>query len=161
MFYKQQLADVKPKKEDAQQVLGDSLYFDLLEIEPETHLDNALFGFFDRCYLINKVLVKHGFFIRFFDKRNIYRFLIETNVQGKNEVTRNLSSCVIEKFNGYETIRMEIERKEKLDFNLINIVYEPTFDEKEPVVCNLTDQIHVAYRSYIGKSERNKEKIIN
>ena len=36
MFYKQQLADVKPKKEDAQQVLGDSLYFDLLEIEPET-----------------------------------------------------------------------------------------------------------------------------
>ena len=76
-------------------------------------------------------------------------------------MTRNLSSCVIEKFNGYETIRMEIERKEKLDFNLINIVYEPTFDEKEPVVCNLTDQIHVAYRSYIGKSERNKEKIIN
>ena len=161
MFYKQQLADVKPKKEDAQQVLGDSLYFDLLEIEPETQLDNALFGFFDRCYLINKVLAKHGFFIRFFDKRNICRFLIETNVQGKNEVTGNLSSCVIEKLNGYETIRNEIERKEKLDFNPINIVYQPTFDEREPVVCNLTDQIHLAYRSYIGKSEKNKEKVIN
>ena len=106
-------------------------------------------------------MTKHGFFLRFFERRNVYRFLIKANIQGKNEVTRNLSSCVIEKFNGYETIRMEIERKEKLDFNLINIVYEPTFDEKEPVVCNFTDQIHITYRSYIGKFEKNKEKLSN
>ena len=66
MFYKletyQQQAGIKPKKENAQKVLGDKLYFDLIDIEPETLLDKALFGFFDRCLAINKVLVKHGFF---------------------------------------------------------------------------------------------------
>ena len=52
MFYKQknyqQLADVKPKKKDAQQVLEDALYFELMDIESETLLDKTLFEFFDR-----------------------------------------------------------------------------------------------------------------
>ena len=81
MLYKldtyQQQASVKPKKEDAQKVLGDYLYFDLIEIEPETLLDKTLFGFFDRCHVINKVLAKHGFFKNFFERRNVYRFLIK------------------------------------------------------------------------------------
>ena len=34
MYYKTDKANIK--KEDAQKVLGDDLYFDLLEIEPET-----------------------------------------------------------------------------------------------------------------------------
>ena len=66
MFYKletyQQQAGIRPKKENAQKVLGDKLYFDLIDIEPETLLDKALLGFFDRYLAINKVLVKHVFF---------------------------------------------------------------------------------------------------
>ena len=46
-------------------------------------------------------------------------------------MTRNLPSCVLEKFNGYETIRNDIANKEKLDFTPINIVYEPSFDEEK------------------------------
>ena len=80
-------------------------------------------------------------------------------MQGKNEVTRNLSSCVLETFNGYETIRNEIVRKEKLDFCPIDIVYEPSFDENESVVCNFTDKIHIAYKSYIGQFDKGKERI--
>ena len=57
MFYKletyQQQAGIKPKKEDAQKVLGDQLYLNLIDIEPETLLDKTLFGFFDRCLAIN------------------------------------------------------------------------------------------------------------
>ena len=64
MFYKletyQQQAGIKPKKEDAQKVLGDQLYLNLIDIEPETLLDNTLFGFFDRCLAINMV-----FFLNF------------------------------------------------------------------------------------------------
>ena len=93
------------KKEDAQNVLGDQIYFDLLEIEPETLHDKSLFGLFDRYHIINQVLAKNGFFLKFFERRNVYRFLIKKRVQGKNEVTRNLSTCVLEKFNGYENIR--------------------------------------------------------
>ena len=99
-------------KTDAQNVSGDDLFFDLKDIEPETFLYKTLFGFFERCHKINEVLSKHGFFVRFFEQRNMYRFPIKKNVQGKNKVIRNLSSCVLRKFSGYETIRNDLARKE-------------------------------------------------
>ena len=87
MFYKletyQQQAGIKPKNEDAQKVLGGELYFDLIDIEPETLLDKTLFGFFDRCLPINKVLAKHGFFLKFFERRNMHRFLIKKKYKEK------------------------------------------------------------------------------
>ena len=62
----------------------------------------------------------------------MYRFLLKKKVQGENEVTRNLSAFVVEKFNGYEIIRNDLARKKRLDFQPIDIVYEPCFDETTP-----------------------------
>ena len=47
----------------------------------------------------------------------MFRFLIKKNVQGKNEVTRNLCSSVVEKFNGYEMIRQDLASKERVDID--------------------------------------------
>ena len=57
----------------------------------------------------------------------MYKFLIKKKVQRKNEVKRNLSACVVEKINGYETMRNELARKDKREFKAINIVYEAEF----------------------------------
>ena len=58
MYYKsdrcKQLAGTTLGKNDTLKALGDDLYFDLLKIESETILDKTLFGFFERCYVINK-----------------------------------------------------------------------------------------------------------
>lgn len=80
-------------------------------------------------------------------------------MQGKNEVTRNLSVCIDEKFNGYETIRNYLTRKERIDFQPIDIVYEPCFHETTPVICNFTPKIFTVYKSYVGRFERAKENI--
>ena len=80
MFYKKQ---AKPDREKAQEVLGDNLYFELLEIEPENLLDKTLFGFFDRCFKVNEVLVKYGFFLKFFERHNVYRLLIKKKYKEK------------------------------------------------------------------------------
>ena len=61
-----------------------------METEEETMLDKTIFGFFDKCFKINQVISKHGFFLKTFERRNMYRFLIKKKVQGKNEITRNL-----------------------------------------------------------------------
>ena len=80
MFNKQDnvkcLSGTHPDKQDTQKILGDKLYFDLLEIEPETLLDWTPFRFFDRCYLLNRALAQHGYFLQFFERRSRYRFLI-------------------------------------------------------------------------------------
>ena len=50
------------KKDKANDVLGKNFYEELLEINDDTQLDKTLFGFFDRCFLVNKVLAKYNFF---------------------------------------------------------------------------------------------------
>ena len=65
----------------------------------------------------------------------MFRFLIQKKVQGKNKVTRNLSSSVLEKFNGYEMIRQKLDRKKVTELAPINISHEPIYDEKLPVPC--------------------------
>ena len=91
----------------------------------------------------------------------MFRFLIQKKVQGKNKLTRNLSSSVVEKFNGYEMIRRQLARKENIELTAINIVYEPSYDEKISVLCFFTDKIYIAYKSYIGRLDKGKERISN
>ena len=108
-----------------------------------------------------KFLLSIFCFLKFFERRDVFRFLIQKKVQGKNEVTRNLSSSVITKFNGYEVIRQDVACKEREDIAPINIVYEPKFDENIPVPCFFMDQIYLAYRSYVGRFEKGEEGISN
>ena len=85
-------------------------------------------------------------------------FLYKKKVQGKNEVTRNLSACVVEKFNGYKIIRNDIPRKERLDFQQIDIVYESCFDETTAVICNFTPKIFTAIKvTYVDLKEEKKK----
>ena len=69
------------KKENAREVLGDGLFFELKEIGDST-------------------MLKHGFFLRFFERRNQYRYLLKKKTQGKNQMLRELSTCAIRKLNG-------------------------------------------------------------
>ena len=91
----------------------------------------------------------------------MFRFLIQKKVQGKNKLTRNLSSSVVEKFNGYEMIRRQLARKENIELTAINIVYEPSYDEKISVLRFFTDKIYIAYKCYIGRFHKEKERISN
>ena len=107
----------------------------MLEIKDGIKLDRTLFGYFDRHFLVNQVIAEHIFFLTCFEQRDMFRFLIRKKVQGKNEVTRNLSISVAEKSNGYEMIRQDLARKDRVDIESINIVYELIFDENIPIPC--------------------------
>ena len=143
------------------EVLGESLFNDLKEIEEEIKLDRTLFGYFDRCFKLNEVLAKHNYFLKFFERQDTYRFLIKKKVQRKNEVIKNLSSSVLEKFNGYEMIRNNLHSEERAELILINMVYAPIYDETVPVLCYFTNEIHLAYRSYVGTFNKGNDHIIH
>ena len=116
-----------------QETIRNDFYNDLLEINDDIKLDRSIFGFFDRCFRANQVLAKHNFFLKFFERRDEFRFQIKKKVEGKNQVTRNLSSCVLEKFHGYEIIKHQLARKEKKGFSAIEVVYESIYDGKIPL----------------------------
>ena len=144
MFYKSEGKILKKSK--IAEVLGSNFHNELLEIKDEGKLDRTIFAYFDTCFRVNKVFSNHNFFLQFFDWRDVFRFLIQKKVQGKKKLKRNLSSSVVEKFNGYEMIRQKLQRNEKIDLTPIDISYEPSYDESIPVPCFFTDQIILAYK---------------
>ena len=70
---------------------------------------------------------------------------------------RELSSCVIQKFNGYELLRNNLNSFEKKDFIPLDIVYEPTLDENKKIECFFAPDTSIRYVGYIEKI-RNKQK---
>ena len=62
------------------EVFGENFFNELNEIEEEIKLDRTLFGYFDRCFKLNKVLAKHNYFLKFFERRDTDRFLIKKKV---------------------------------------------------------------------------------
>ena len=66
MFYKSEGKIIdKNKIED---LLGNDFYNDLLEIKDEIKLDRIIFGYFNRCFQVNKVLAKYNFFLKFSER---------------------------------------------------------------------------------------------
>ena len=48
--------------DDAEKTLGREFYFELQKIKPDVMLDYTVFGFFNRCRIMNRVLAEFGFF---------------------------------------------------------------------------------------------------
>ena len=74
MFYKSNSEIIDKNK--TTEVIGEDFYNDLLEIKDEIKLDRTLFGYFDRSFLANQVVAKHNFLKNFFERRDLFRFLI-------------------------------------------------------------------------------------
>ena len=76
-------------------------------------------------------------------------------------MTRELSSPTIININGYEIMKQELARKEKVELTPIEIAYEPIFVENVQGLYYFTDKIHCAYRSYIGQQVKQTTKVRN
>ena len=131
--------------ENVKETLGDKLFFDLKEIEQSIKRDHPVFNFFDRCQKINEVLLNNGYFLRFYERRNKFRYRIRKKLKTKNESRRELSSCVIQKFIGYEILRNHLMNDEKKDYIPIDIVYEPTLDDTREIDCYFPYDISLAF----------------
>ena len=51
----------------------------------------------------------------------------------KKNVVRHISSCIIEKYNGYQAISIEFARKETKKFKPIDKIFKPTKNPEKKV----------------------------
>lgn len=110
---------------------------------------------------MNEFLKKKNFFLKFYERRDKHRYLMKEGACSDNKIAQDLSSSVIEKFNGYEIIKRGLRNKEKEDFSPIYIVYEPSSNKDDLVICYFTDNIHLTFKSCISKKIRGEEKILH
>ena len=71
-----------------------------------------------------------------------------------------LSSCVIQKFNGYDLLRVELSQDEKIFMLPLDIVYEPTQNINEPIYCYFAPKIHLAFHTVYEKTEMEKKFLL-
>ena len=60
------------------------------------------------CYEINSILSKHDYFLKVFELKNKFRHLSMKEPKKQN-IVRQLSSCLMEKYNGFQVISIKIE----------------------------------------------------
>ena len=80
---------------------------------------------------------------------------INLGVRGKNNIICDLSSCVIQRFNGYEILKHQLKDQEEQFQEPVDIIYEPVNDNSS-IVCFFTDNLH--YRSYCSKKVKDSYK---
>ena len=66
--------------------------------------------FNNQCHEVNMLLAKHGYFLRVFELKNKFRHLALKNSKKQN-IVRQLSSCINEKYNGFHLISIEYNKK--------------------------------------------------
>ena len=71
-----------------------------------------LHKFNNTCYEINLILPKHNHFLRIFELKDKYRQLSKKKPKNQN-IVKQLSSCLIEKYDGFQFINIEFDRKQK------------------------------------------------
>ena len=84
--------------------------------ENKFKLDIDLQKFNNGCYEINCLLSDFNYFLKVFKLENKFRQMIIRELKKTNFV-RKLSSCINEKYNGYQTISIEYARKERKNLN--------------------------------------------
>ena len=69
---------------------------------------------------------------------------------------RDLSSCVIEKFNGFNIIRVEISKSIRQTFRPIDTIYNPVRKPDEIINSYSSERLNVAFRASFSEGTKVK-----
>ena len=117
------------------------------------NLDRADFD--NMCLDINEILVERNLFLRVYERRDKFRYLCRASE--KNETIKSISSCIRNKFNGFNVAAPYLENKIKRDLRPIDIIYEHVRNQNDVIKCYFSTDIKLAYRGRAPK----KNKMLN
>ena len=116
-FNVEQKTDLAELKE----LVGNNIFIQLYQGKLNIILDYQKFN--NQCDEVNRLLAKHGYFLRVFGLKNKFRHLALKN--SKKDIVRQLSSCIKEKYNGFHVISIECSKKLRKKFKPIDVIYMP------------------------------------
>ena len=147
-FDKQGKTDICDKN-DFKKTIDENSIDQLDEEKYEFILDLQKFN--DNCYEINYVLSKYNYLLRVFEST--------MKEPKKQNIVRQISSCLTENYSGFQTISIEFARKERKTFKLIDIIYKPT---NQKFVCSVIMQkiFQMHIQIFITKKIKQKELVV-
>ena len=86
------------------------IFDEISSLKDKLKLDLDILNFENQCFQINRILMKNRFFLRVYEIKDKFRYLIKKDSQ-KKKVMRDLSSCITERFNGFDIVKLELDRE--------------------------------------------------
>ena len=114
-----------------------------------------ILNFENQCLKINQILNKNNLFLCVFELKEKFHCLIKQDSEKKNLI-RDLSACIIEKFNGFNIVRIESDRKLRQKMPLVDINYKPIKKEDKIIECFFSSQINLAYKTSFSENQKLK-----
>ena len=136
--------------------IGDDFYQKLEQKKQICVLNLDRADFDNMCFDINEILAEHNSFLRVYERKDKFRYLFHRTDE-KNETIKSTSSCMRNKFNGFNVVAPYLENKIKKDLRPIDIIYEPVRNQNDVIKCYFSIDIKLAYRARAPK----KNKMVN
>ena len=145
-------------EEDFEKVIEKKLVEEIKQPEKFKFIINLLLNlllqaFLNMCYEINMILSKFRYFLRVFELKNKFRHL---SLKDKNQqkIVRQLSSCLIEKYNGFTGISIEYQKKQRKNFKVIDIIYKHTKHVEIEPLCYFSKDTSKHIHLFIPKATK-------
>ena len=126
--------------------IGEVFYRYLAALKSDLVLDLNYANFEKTCYNSNDLLMKNGYFLRIYELKEKFWYVTHDNPKKKN-IIRQVSSCIKQKFNGFNIVAVEFDRKFRKDFYPFDKIYKPAKKQHEVIQCFFPPQMHLAYTS--------------
>ena len=139
---------------ELEKVVGKDLFKEINQPEKFKFIMDQQY-FSNMCYQITMILAKFGFFLRVYELKKKYRHLFMKKPD-QQKIVKQLSSCLIEKYNGFTVIHIEYEKKERKNFQPLDIIYKPAKELETEPLCYFTTDISLAYSSYYLRASKMK-----
>ena len=112
--------------------------------------------FHDIYYQINSIFSEHDYFLKVFELKNKFRHLSMKQTKKQN-IVGQLSTCLIEKNNGFQVISIECAKKQRKKLMPIIIIYKLTKHIEIEPLCYFSDDISKAYTNLYSTPTRMKQ----
>ena len=146
--------DFVEQEDSLKQDVGIALSHDLFEIKSLLRLDGEdNLNFENQCFRITTILSRHDMFLRVFELKDKFRYIIKQNSEEK-KFFNELSACVVERFNGFTIVRLEFDNEIRKEFTPVNIIYKPVKKENAILNCFFTDKLHLAYKAVYNETTK-------
>ena len=101
-------------------------------------------NFDNQCFVINNILNKHGLFLRVYELKDKFWSLTIRN-SNKNNILRQVSSCLTKKLNRFHTVSIEQEKKKRKTFRPVDIIYKPVKKSDELTNCYFSSRLNFGF----------------
>ena len=132
------------EQEKLEKVSGHEFVNKFIEIKEDIHLDINFMTFEREMHLVNDLLFEKNMFLLLYEKKSKFRYLFR-KVRDKNEVQKEVSFCIEQRYNGFHVTGHVCEKNCQIDFMSVGIVYEPVKRMDEIIECYFTYEINEAF----------------